>query len=413
MPETVNNNRRPTRRRIILCTLIMVTALFGGWLYTAKTQRDVNRKLLGAVRKGDVAAVKLLLAHGANPNIRDMPLEQLTLWQQISLLFHRDTQPPGDPKHTLIELALEVDNDEDSDSKIATDSKSMPLVKALLDAGAHPDESSAGHKTPLMEAASVARLKTVQTLLDHGANPQAHDDEGQIPLHYIAGIVSTGDELKIATLLLKLGNEVNAADNKGMTPLMYSVVSWRGPVAMLKILIAHGAQINARSKEGYSALLIAAAASNPQAVKILLEHGAEVNVRSDDGFSALILAAGKVPGTKDIRSLMLLLEHGAEVNVYSSRNISPLHCVSNDGPLPAVEALLAHRAKVDPVSDNGDTPLTISLKRKNRPDIAKLLIEHGADVNHRNNAGETALSLATKHNYQETVLLLRAAGAKQ
>jgi len=144
----------------LLCILVLVAALFGGWLYHAKTQRDLNMRLLGAVRKGDVEAARLLLLHGADPNIRDVP-QQLSLWQQIQRAFHQNSQKADDRKSTLLELAFD------------SEYENPPMVKVLLDAGARPDDSSHAHVTLLMTAVSFDQLQTVRTLLDHGANPLA------------------------------------------------------------------------------------------------------------------------------------------------------------------------------------------------------------------------------------------------
>ena len=74
--------------------------------------------------------------------------------------------------------------------------------------------------------------------------------------------------------------------------------------------------------------------------------------------------------------------------------------------------LLAYGAKIDPINADGNTPLTSSLTIGDKPEIVKLLLAHGADVNHHNKAGQTALSLAIKHNYNDLIVLLKAAGAK-
>ena len=246
------------------------------------------------------------------------------------------------------------------------------MIKVLLDAGARPDDCSEGRTTPLMMAVLGDRLETAQTLLDHGANPLARDDTGQLPIHYLA--FAEGSQLKVVELLVKRGNNVNAADNEGETVLMKALHK-RVDVSILRSLIAHGANVNARSKNGNSALL-------------------------------------EATGVGDVRTILQLLEYGAEVNA-SGDHVSPLGCAVFYESLQTVEMLLAHGAKVDPVDVEGNTPLIFSIEYSSHPKIVNVLIEHGADVNHRNNAGETALSLAKKQNYTKTIQLLEAAGAKR
>lgn len=247
------------------------------------------------------------------------------------------------------------------------------MIKVLLDAGARPDDCSEGRTTPLMMAVLGDRLETAQTLLDHGANPLARDDTGQLPIHYLA--FAEGSQLKVVELLVKRGNNVNAADNEGETVLMKALHK-RVDVSILRSLIAHGANVNARSKNGNSALL-------------------------------------EATGVGDVRTILQLLEYGAEVNVCDSDKFTPLHKAIQEPSRALIKALLAHGAKIDALNKYGDTPLTICVRGGSRPHIVEVLIEHGADVNHRNNAGETALSLAKKQNYTKTIQLLEAAGAKR
>ncbi len=84
-----------------------------------------------------------------------------------------------------------------------------------------------------------------------------------------------------------------------------------------------------------------------------------------------------------------------------------------------VQFLLEHGAKVDPINGDGDTPLIRAFDTFNRPwelslpSLVEILVAHGTDVNHRNKAGDTALSIARKHEWKETIQLLKAAGAKR
>ncbi len=80
-----NKLSKLTRRRVLLgisvISLVLASA-FCGWLYKEKTQRDLNIKMLGTVRRGAASPAILLLAHCADPNIRDEPEQQLNLWGQ-------------------------------------------------------------------------------------------------------------------------------------------------------------------------------------------------------------------------------------------------------------------------------------------------------------------------------------------
>lgn len=348
MSSTVSKTRRNWHRRTLFGTLaaIIVLALsFCGWVYRAKTQRDLNMKLLGAVRNDDTETARVLLMQGADPNIRDVPEEQLSLWQQIRRAFHKKSQLTADQPDTVLEMAVSFRDE------------NIPLVKALLDAGARPDDCTASstpsysHITPLMDGISSGRVQTVQTLLDHGANIRARDDSGAIPLNrrqWDRHGEPVAAQIKIVKLLVNAGSDVDTVDNAGRTPLM-NVIGESTPPEVAQFLVERGAKVDARSVDGSSALTSAAAYGNEGIVQFLLAHGAEIDPIDVDGNTPLIMA---------------------------------FECF--------------HR------------PWEFSL-----PNLVKVLVLHGTDVNHRNKAGVTPLSIAREHEWTETVQLLKAAGAKR
>ena len=91
-----------------------------------------------------------------------------------------------------------------------------------------------------------------------------------------------------------------------MTPLMYGVVS--GSVDLLKLLLAHGAYVNARDPVGFTPLMAAAGGGLVNVMRVLLDGGASVNAKSNDGTSALQLAIR----TNHPEAEKLLREKGAE-----------------------------------------------------------------------------------------------------
>ena len=385
LARPIPTTRKHRRRKALLVafgTTILLALAFSGWVYKAKTHRSLNARLLSAVKANDTAGVRLLLAHGADPNIYDVPEEHLSLWQQIRAAFRRDNQGLNALQNnqgatttinhtpTLLETALSPDMYSEPYTKV----ENAPLIEALLNAGARVDESSLKHQTPLMTAVEYGRLKTVQLLLDHGANPLARDDNGKLPIHHM--IVASHNPLPIAELLVKLGNDINAVDALGTTPLMIT-----DDLPTRRFLLAKGANINAQAKNGDNALLRATGVGDTKAIQLMLDHGAKVDLCDNDKSTPLDAAvqSGSFPG----------------VNI-----------------LPAIKMLLAYGAKIDPINADGNTPLTSSLTIGDKPEIVKLLLAHGADVNHHNKAGQTALSLAIKHNYNDLIVLLKAAGAK-
>lgn len=138
------------------------------------------------------------------------------------------------------------------------------------------------------------------------------------------------------------------------------------------------------------------AAASIATAKALLDAGAEINkvrIIMDDGeeFRATPLWYAVAWG-QNFPLAKFLLEQGSDPN----------HCLfastwAKDVKL--TELLLSYGAEVDPVAF-GDTPLTGILKVR-RPACAQLLIDHGADINHRDSSGSTVLHQAVKKKFTQ------------
>jgi ankyrin repeat protein len=142
----------------------------------------------------------------------------------------------------------------------------MPLIRALLDAGADPNalvdntprarmrEGSPRivFATALMRAAFAADLELVQLLLERGADPKVVSRDGETMLSAAAGLAfihgyhrgkSPEERLQVVKLFVELGNDVNQPDDYGITPLMAAANN--GNVAVIQYLIDAGADLAA------------------------------------------------------------------------------------------------------------------------------------------------------------------------
>src|SRR5438046_687427 len=86
--------------------------------------------------------------------------------------------------------------------------------------------------------------------------------------------------------LLECGADVNQADRNGVPPLMYA--AGKDDLSFAKALLARHANVNARDKMGYTALIYACEdKGSPEMVQMLLDAGADVNMKAQDGRTAL------------------------------------------------------------------------------------------------------------------------------
>jgi ankyrin repeat protein len=111
--------------------------------------------------------------------------------------------------------------------------------------------------------------------------------------------VKSGDRETVA-MSIKEGFNVNAKDKDGYTALL--IAAEKGDLEMAHLLVEKGADVNAKDKDGYTALMYVAYAGNLEIAKILIKNGADVHVRDKDGWTALMFA--RVGKKADITELL-------------------------------------------------------------------------------------------------------------
>lgn len=132
-------------------------------------------------------------------------------------------------------------------------------------------------------------------------------------------------------------------------------------------------------------LMIAVKVGDREMVDRLLRTSADVNARSKTGWTALMEAVSR----SDDDMAQALIRHGADVNAQSDEGITPLQLAAS-GSEELVAGLIAYGADVNAIGYAGQTALMIACANR-RPGIAKILLNHHADINKRDALGRTAL----------------------
>lgn len=160
-------------------------------------------------------------------------------------------------------------------------------AKAFLKAGADPDYRGAvgSSDTPLIIAARAGDCPLARLLLDNKADVNLLS--GDLPHDQTALMLAAASgRLDMLRLLLTRGAAVNARNNDGETALMFAPNS-----ASARLLIGHGADVNAKTEEfADTVLMTAVARGNAAVVRTLLSHGAAVSVENKQGDTALKMA---------------------------------------------------------------------------------------------------------------------------
>lgn len=103
-----------------------------------------------------------------------------------------------------------------------------------------------------------------------------------------------------------LGNYIDV--DQLMTPLI--AACWKGHTEILALLVEHGADVNAKNNDGWTALMLASQNGHVDVVNCLLSHGADVNAKNERGATALMAASQN----GHVEVVTCLLNHGADVN---------------------------------------------------------------------------------------------------
>jgi uncharacterized protein len=250
----------------------------------------------------------------------------------------------------------------------------LALVERLIAAGADVNARNEFGSSPMSEAAVVGNVPVMRTLLAAGADVESANADGQTALM----IVARTSNVEAARLLLRKGAAVNARERwRQQTPLMWAAAE--AQPAMVKLLVEHRAEIDARSLENqwdrqvtaeprmqarpsgaFTPLLFAARRGCAECASILLKAGADVNLADPDGVTPLLLATLNL----NFDTAAILIRHRADLDKWDFWGRSPLYAAVDMNTIPT--------------GGRADRP---SLDRVTALELVAMLLEAGANPN--------------------------------
>ena len=243
----------------------------------------------------------------------------------------------------------------------------------------------------LCDAVEIKDKEEVAQLIDAGVNPSVSLTTGWTALHSAA---EYGD-VEMVEMMLSLGIDHNAMDNKRRTPLLIS----RNHEVM-ESLLKSGSDPNHRS-EYRSALENAIYSTGADGVSLLIAHGVDIHERNEFGKSALDLAVSLD------RTLVvsLLISNGFDVNSLGFHGSAAIHSAKSRNMISLlVDANASLEAK-----HLRDTPLMMAA-RWNNVELMKDLLDFGANIDAKNNLFGSSLTIATDRSNIEAVRFLLSRG---
>ncbi len=162
----------------------------------------------------------------------------------------------------------------------------VEVAKVLIEHGVDVNAKNGLDWTPLHVAAGTGQAVVAKILIEHGADVNAKHKFGWVPLYH-AHDLNIIEILEEAGARWDVGN-INAEGIDGSTPLHMAAGSNQADVAVIKILIEHGADVNAKIKQlGWTPLHMA---YNAEVANLLIAQGANVNAKDNAARTPLDLA---------------------------------------------------------------------------------------------------------------------------
>ena len=242
--------------------------------------------------------------------------------------------------------------------------------------------------TALHMAAKAGNAEVVQYIDENCTADQIRKvDSNKLmtPLHFAAA----NGHLEVVKYLLNKGASFKSCDEDKATPLHLAAAN--GHLEVVKCLVDQKASLKSRNKDYATPLHLAARYGQADVVQHLVENGANLYAKSHEKDNVLHYAARAESGIavarclpeEDIRKLL------SQANTYGD---TPLSLAAEYGRTELIKYLLEIAPEIVDLADSNDiTPLRIVVTSSRKPELVQLLLDYGADIEHKTSNGCSVL----------------------
>ncbi len=279
--------------------------------------------------------------------------------------------------------------------------QSAQMVQMIIE-GFDVDFHELGKTPPLIFAIKYNKKEITETLLLYGANVNIQDRDGNTPLHFAIKFKHS----ELIKSLLNYGADATIANNEGVSAFEIASAEEKAFLNTIDSLVDTKARnIFETARLGDLNHLVHSVRKPDQLFK-----------RNSEGQTLLHLAVL----SNNFKAVLYLLNKGLDIDAEDNDSLTPLIVAMSHARYFNVAILLLDRhATLEHVSGNGHSALSVSI-RNNNPEGAKMLIQRGANINIADNAHTpltlTHIALLQYHEnapaYRELETLLLSKGAK-
>jgi len=307
-------------------------------------------------------AVDLLLSRGADPNLRDL---------------HGET-----PLHVIIALG-----------------RPLGLATSLLEKGSDVQVRNIQGKTPLYLAVENKRADLIPPLLERGSDIFAADNRNSDNTPLERAVIDNDSAVLDAIITEKT---VLQSDSAGNTPIHIALRN-SADVRVVELILNRQGMIDARNKEGNTALHIANMVNHEPAGTLLLTRGANIFNPNSRGESPLYLA---FHSSGPVREWMLT---PATLDAKDGLENTALHYVAQWKQAAHIPLLVQKGSKLEEPNAMKETPIFMAA-RANSPETIQALVAAGANIGVRDVQGNSPLHSAVLWDAQRSIDPLISAG---